>query len=466
MNNLKIKYIFPTFLLAFFASTSQATPTCMDLLVGTSESYVGLNISVGDQRGSAFLMNTASGNIRDLPLGWMVSNSPYTVSNSVWQQVSSRIDFDVPEFRSHKINYVNTKTGELLLSEPGEGEPKLVSGFGFRDELALVQTDQGSAILNKNGELTMLEWEVVWRYPNFSSGFTLALVTWDRPIPNQGPSPEGVMMSEKIFVDKNGNIHRPEVGMSLPLINLNQFTEEGLAAFAVSPSASNTSEWRWGYLNTELAVAIPPFYNKTLGFVGGYAWVWKDNEWGVIDTDGNHKEVGVLREPTPLTGTNLFYVVSQDFMKAFIYSNDGEVKFEIQPPENQSANLSESEPELPALTNQETFPFAVDYIGGDMINFKFGQKFYTYNIKEKKYIESLSGSFSISQPFTNGHAKFSLYALSDRGSYGVGEGYINLDGQIIAFTPHVGNIGLIVPEDGESTAGDLLPLLIDNRSRN
>lgn len=466
MVSIKVIKYFIFILTLVLCGVSSATMSCSSLLAETSNSFVGVNISIGANRGDSFLISPATGARKELPKNWYAQSSPHSVSDSKWQMVSGREDFntDLETFSSHKTNYINVETGELLLKDISNDEPKIMSGFGFRHGLALVQTNKGSAILNENGDVTVTEWGVTWKSPIFSNGVTLASIPSSNPMPGQGPSTEASKMAENVFVNVDGKIHRPEIGMSLPLVKLGGFYK-GLALFAVAADYSKTRDWKWGYLNGDFKVEIPPVFNKVLDFVEDHAWAYKDETWGVIDRTGNYKATEVNIEPTPLVGTGMSYVVSDNFDKAYIYSNDGEMLFEIQHPESPSSISENKEGQLPVVTNHEEFPWSVDYIGRNMINFKYGKKFYTFDIKNRDFISSLSGNFRIDQPFTNGHAKFSLYYMNDRGSRGVGEGYIGFDGQVAVFTPNVGSIGLISSADGpQQDVNDIIPTLIEAHS--
>lgn len=440
---------------------------------------------------------------RELPRGWHYVSGPRVTSDGFIIYITNNNPRDNdPQTGStaHRANYLNVVTGKLLLPQDSPSDedptPQILSGFGFSNGRALVRTNNGSAIIDEKGNFTMTEQPVSWRDQKFTFGLTRAFLWHDHgesalagetgtnnnqrgthQHDTNGGEESSVEYAETVYVDEAGKIIRPRVAINeqlspgtLPEDNssgslsalkgeIGPYSSWGWIRFSTVLKDSNSNEERWGFMNSNFEIQVPPEYVAASDFHRGWAWVFDGRNWYSVSQWGQRKKLDFHFMPQPIAGTDYFYVVSRNRNTAWIVLGTGEKVMEIPRPSGvrkaePGASLPTVYPDLskrPPLeglltsnSNSALVPVEGDFglrivsLGDDLLAFQVGytpNNNYVFNLKTKKVEPDWMTNARFEGPFTGDYAPVTLSYKTTQGSRVDFKTYIHRRGHIVTFGP-------------------------------
>jgi hypothetical protein len=156
-----------------------------------------------------------------------------------------------PFIKNDKLGFINGNGREVIPPQFGNAG----DAARFQEGIANVGGAGGWGYIDESGEF-IVEPKFWWAYP-FSEGFACVLL-----------SGEGAGYG---FIDKTG-------GLLIKGLKTDSMFHEGLAPISLGG--------KWGYLGTDMKVAIAPQFDFAHPFYEGMATVEVAGKWGYVDKEG------------------------------------------------------------------------------------------------------------------------------------------------------------------------------------
>ncbi|HET6841053.1 MAG TPA: WG repeat-containing protein [Candidatus Angelobacter sp.] len=156
-----------------------------------------------------------------------------------------------PFIKADKLGFIDGSGREVVPAQFSNGG----DSTGFSEEIANVGGNGGWGYIDKSGKYT-IEPKFWWAH-EFSDGFACV------QLPGEGMGYG--------FIDKTGRV-------LIKGLKTDSMFHEGLAPMLLGG--------KWGYLGTDMQVAIPPQFDFAHPFYEGMATVEVANKWGYIDKAG------------------------------------------------------------------------------------------------------------------------------------------------------------------------------------
>lgn len=432
-----MKVLFSVLFVGIALSSSSAYPSCREILVtkGTASEHVEpievwLQIDEYDlmdavENGvSAFsvrFFNPRTGDTKYLPTGWLnVGNKPVS-DDQPWIRIRKPVSKGVTTY-----NFVNIKTGEILLSPSYPEGSGLSSASDFRDGYAIVQKggDSRYYLLGLNGQVIPVDASVNW--------MTEA---------SEGLYPARAANSRSVYVNSQGQIVDPgfQSGLLVPqqrILRLSSL-KGGLALFSVGRNNGYDPSERFGYMDRHFVWQIPPRFKEAESFYNGRAWAKEDKFWGIVNPKGEW-----IVQPKFVShsqgDTSEFFIASEGGASR-VYDGKGQFVFDL-PGEAKLVNYAFIEDGLVFLPR-----------GGSGGNARY------FNLRQRKWLGDFN--YNVKNGFVNGYAFVEIVGAADASQKNAfAEAYLRLDGKIEVLMIRHGKVEeLLLPPGALRLTGSKLP---------